>query len=150
MGDGTTPTCGDNSCEFGHVGMGTNGGCRCIAHRMSPSEVVTLRRRARMLRARAEAAEAERDALREELAAMRGEAAPDGWSLSRNGTIARGWEQRAHREALWVTLERRRNGYGWTHYRDGEGVATGLADRLTGPDGAFAAAEAAARGGGTR
>ena len=75
---------------------------------------------------------------------MRGERAPDGWSRVRRGARSDAWEQRSHREALYVTLGRRRNGYGWTHYVDGGGMASGLAPTLTGPDGAFACAERAA------
>jgi len=45
--------CSDNACVLlvpgVHRGMGTNGGCRCLHHRMTPNDVVKTRKGVRWL-----------------------------------------------------------------------------------------------------
>lgn len=108
---------------------------------------------ARQLTEHLERAEAERDELRAELAAMRGEAAPDGWSNGHPSGEAHcypakgeAWHKMVGRCRVTVRL-------GWV---PPVGVRwevappnslnwpTGTADTFTGPDGAFTQAERAA------
>lgn len=90
----------------------------------------------------------ERDALAAELAAMRGEAAPDGWEWRLGG-----WKARRDVQGVEVKLYVGNGGH-WSckvftiegGYLHTEVLGEGRADRLTGPDGAFEQAEAAAKG----